>query len=187
MGHHLILGELVDYLTGEILPDTLDERYRQKIARLLVEEKGFKKTQISARQKLEVRAGNRKAVVPVDFVVRLQGRICMVVRFGPGSLVTRHRAALAAARLISRSQIPVVVVTNGETADVLEGPSGKPLAEGLSAIPSAEELNRLAAGHRFAPLPPERAEKEARIVYAFEVDGACPCDDTICRLDSSTA
>ncbi len=183
MGHHLILGELEDYLTGEILPDTLDERYRQKIARLLVEEKGFAKAQISPRQQLGVCAGQRKAAVPVDFVVRIQSSVCMVVRFGPGSVVTRHRTALAAARLVAGSQIPVVVVTNGETADILDGTSGKPIGEGLSAIPSFGELNRLAANHRFSPLSPERLEKEARIVYAFEVDGACPCDDTVCRLD----
>ncbi|MCK7466807.1 MAG: hypothetical protein MZU91_00755 [Desulfosudis oleivorans] len=40
-GHHLILGKLTDFLTGEILDDTLDERYRQKIARWLVEQKGY--------------------------------------------------------------------------------------------------------------------------------------------------
>jgi hypothetical protein len=187
MAHHLILGELEDYLTGETLPDTLDERYRQKIARLLVEEKGYEKSQIAARQKLTVCAGQQKAVVPVDFVVRLQLRICMVVRFGPGSLVTRHRATLAAAHLIARSQIPVVVVTNGETADILDGTSGKQIGEGLSAIPAVDELNRLAAGHRFPPLSAKRAEMEARIVYAFEVDGACPCDDTICRPDPPEA
>ena len=38
-GHHLILGELRDTLTNEILPDTHDERLRQGIASLLVEEK----------------------------------------------------------------------------------------------------------------------------------------------------
>ena len=39
--HHMIYGSLVDYVTGEPLVDTDDERYRQKLARLLVEERGF--------------------------------------------------------------------------------------------------------------------------------------------------
>ena len=30
-GHHLILGELTDLITGETLTDTHDERYRQKL------------------------------------------------------------------------------------------------------------------------------------------------------------
>jgi len=36
-GHHLILGELDDLITGERVKDTHDERYRQKIARLLID------------------------------------------------------------------------------------------------------------------------------------------------------
>jgi len=183
MGHHLILGELADFLTGQILPDTLDERYRQKIARILVEEKGYFPSDIDARRKLTVGAGSRAAVVPVDFTVVLEGRICLVVRFGPGSLVTRHRPSLAVARLMAGGQVPVVVVTNGEAADILDGVSGKPLAEGLDAIPNREALLQIAASRPFEAISEDRAEKEARIVYAFEVDGACPCDDTVCRLD----
>ena len=38
-GHHLILGELDDFVTGQRLADTHDERYRQRLSRLLVEEK----------------------------------------------------------------------------------------------------------------------------------------------------
>lgn len=187
MAHHLILGELEDYLTGEVLPDTLDERFRQKIARFLVEEKGYEASQIAPRQKLTVTAGRQSAVVCLDFVIRLEGRVCMVVRFGPGSLVTRHRPSLAAARLLAGCQVPVVVVTNGKGAEVLDGTSGRRIGEGLSAIPHRDALVKTAAGHRFEPIVKERAEKESRIVYAFEVDGACPCDDTICRIDPDGA
>jgi hypothetical protein len=187
MAHHLILGKIKDYLTGETLPDTLDERFRQKIARFLVEEKGYETSQIAPRRKLTVTAGRQSAVVPLDFVIRLEGRVCMVVRFGPGSMVTRHRPSLAAARLIDGRQVPVVVVTNGKGAEVLDGTSGRRIGEGLSAIPHRNELEKTAAGFRFDPVPRGRAEKEARIVYAFEVDGACPCDDTVCRLDTDGA
>lgn len=41
--HHLILGELTDYLTEETLADTHDERLRQKIVRHLVDTCGFDK------------------------------------------------------------------------------------------------------------------------------------------------
>ena len=59
-GHHLILGELKDYLTGETLPDTLDERYRQQLARLLVESKGFLKSDLTPRVPLPVRAARNR-------------------------------------------------------------------------------------------------------------------------------
>ena len=184
MAHQLILGELKDFLTGDVLSDTLDERYRQKIARLLVEEKGYFPSEIAVRRRLTVRADERTASVPVDFTVSLHGRICMVVRFGPGSLVTRHRPSLAVSRLLTGALVPVVVVTNGEDADILDGRTGKIQGEGLGAIPGREALSDIAAAHPLAAISEGRAEKEARIVYAFEVDGACSCDDTVCRLDS---
>ena len=60
-GHHLILGELIDYLSGDVLPDTHDERYRQKIARLLIETLGYEKLEIISRRQLIVTAGDKKA------------------------------------------------------------------------------------------------------------------------------
>jgi hypothetical protein len=39
--HHLILGKTTDFLTGQSLADTHDERVRQKIAQFLVNQKGM--------------------------------------------------------------------------------------------------------------------------------------------------
>ena len=61
-GHHLILGELVDFISGEILVDTHDERHRQKLARLLVNQKGFLKKEIRPRLDLLVSAGKKSAI-----------------------------------------------------------------------------------------------------------------------------
>ena len=181
-GHHLIMGELDDFLTGEVLTDTHDERYRQKIARFLVEAKGYPKQAIVARAPLIVAAGSRKGRLAVDFTIAVDGRMAMVIKYAPGSLVTRHRPTLAISRLIAPHQIPVVVVTNGETADILDGVSGKLAATGFDQIPSSADLKQRLNGFDCSPLPPDRLEMEARIVYAFEIDGGCPCDDTACRI-----
>ena len=45
---HLILGELVDFITGETIQDTHDERYRQKLARFLIEKKDYTKNDIKS-------------------------------------------------------------------------------------------------------------------------------------------
>ncbi len=182
VGHHLILGELVDFITGKTVQDTHDERLCQEIAHLLVEKKGFTKDEIKCKTELAVSAGNKKAMVRIDFVIGLSGRTGMIVKYGPGSLVTRERPALAAARLLTGKRIPVVVVTNGEDAHVLDGSTGRKLSTGLESIPSRSELARITEGTQFDPVSEKRAEKESRILYAFEVDGACPCDETICRL-----
>ena len=181
-GHHLILGKLADFISGEILPDTHDERYRQKLARLLVEQKGFSKEQIKPRRELLVSAGVKKAVVKIDFEISVSDKIAMIIWYGPGSLVTRHRPALAASRLAGPYQVPVIVVTNGEGAEIIDGATGKVIARGLESIPTSSELNETVAAAAFEPISAEQTEIESRIVYAYEVDGSCPCDDTICRL-----
>lgn len=181
-GHHLILGELIDVVTGAVLPDTHDERYRQKIARLLLEQKGYRKRDIRPRVDLVVQADARRAVIKVDYLVGAEARPGMLIKFGPGSLVTRRRPALAAARLVGPCQVPVVVVTNGEDAEILEGATGKVVGRGLTAIPDRHALETLTNTQTVDSIPPERAEMESRIAYCYEVEGACPCDDTVCRL-----
>ena len=181
-GHHLILGTLTDLVTGETLEETLDERYRQKIARLLLEEKGFRRTDIEPRRELLLQADERRAVIRVDLIVRIATRASMVIRFGPGSLVSRERPTLAISRLIEPYQVPLAVVTNGQDAEVLDGETGRVVGRGLAAIPARPELTATLAGRRWTPIPPERARLEARIAFCYEVDDACPCDETICRL-----
>ena len=180
-GHHLILGQLTDAVSGETLPDTHDERYRQKLAHLLMTRKGFLKEDIQPRCNLEVRAGERQALIRVDFKISLAGRACMIIKYAPGSLVTRHRPCLAMSRILTGYQIPVVVVTNGEDADVLEGASGRTIVRGLDKIPSRDALLEQRASFVFKTTTAARSMRESRIVYAYEVDDSCPCDDNICR------
>jgi hypothetical protein len=78
--------------------------------------------------------------------------------------------------------VPVVVVTNGESADILDGETGRLTASGFDRIPSREALLQQLARAEFLPIPLKQVEMEARIVYAFEIDGSCPCDDTACRI-----
>jgi hypothetical protein len=87
-GHHLILGELDDFITGNPIKDTHDERYRQQLARLLVNHKGYLKSDIEPHRSLTVQAGENRATIKIDFLIKLYGKVCMVVKFGPGSIVT---------------------------------------------------------------------------------------------------
>jgi hypothetical protein len=79
-------------------------------------------------------------------------------------------------------QIPIAVVTNGEDAEIVEGSSGKVISRGLGTIPSKSNLIAMTSGNHFKPIAADRAEMESRIVYCYEVDGSCPCDEDICFL-----
>ncbi|MBT8342474.1 MAG: type I restriction enzyme HsdR N-terminal domain-containing protein [Desulfatitalea sp.] len=178
--HHLILGRLTDLITGRTIDDTHDERYRQLMARLLVYQKGYRRSEITPQQPIEVRVDGKCARVPATYIITIGGRAALLIHYGPGSLVTRHRPALAMSRLAAGHQIPVVVVTNGETADILDGATGQVTAHGLEAIPARLRLQELLSDQPLKTVDPHRAEREARILMAFEVDDRCPCDDTVC-------
>ncbi|MDX9785655.1 MAG: type I restriction enzyme HsdR N-terminal domain-containing protein [Desulfobacterales bacterium] len=181
-GHHLTLGRLSDFLTGETLDDTLDERDRQQLATFLVEQKGYQKSDILPRQRILVSAGACRAHIPLDFTIHLSSIIGMIIKYGPGSIVTRRRSTLSLSRICAPYQVPIVVVTNGKSAEILDGESGNILSEGLETIPSRRQLEKTLSAATMTKIDEKRFEMESRILYAFEVDGACPCDDTICRL-----
>ncbi len=186
-GHHLILGRLTDYISGDTLDDTLDERHRQQIGRMLVEQKGYSKEQITSRQEIEAKADSKCARLLITYTVELDGCIAMVIQYGPGSLVTRHRPALAMGRLVANHQVPVVVVTNSEQADILQGENGNVLASGMDKIPDVDQLRDLMQQHTWPFITPERAKMESRILIAYEYDGRCPCDDSVCRIEPKSS
>ncbi len=134
------------------------------------------------QKKLIVRADGNKAMVFIDFVITLFSEVRMIIKYGPGSLVTRHRPAIAASRVCCPYQIPVVVVTNGEDADIFEGNSGKLISHNLENVPKKQKLVELTKDIQSRTISQKQVEMESRILYAFEVDDSCPCDDTICRL-----
>lgn len=185
-GHHLILGQLTDFLTGITLPDTHDERYRQKIARFLIQEKGYGYKDIVPRYDLRASSGRSQALIRLDFLIRLDEYPLMVIKYGPGSLVSRYQIAIAASRLLVPWQVPRAVVTNGETADILDGYTGRVVASGLNGLPSRSELNTIARQTSRVPLDPRRVEQASRIIYTFEVDDRCPCDDDGCTILPTT-
>lgn len=181
--HHLVMGELTDYLTGETLVDTHDERFRQKIARHLVQVCGYEKPQIESRKQIIIKTGKKTAQLWMDFLVSTGEKIGMVIRYSPGSLVTRRLPNLALSRLVYPYQIPMVVTCNGEDAEVINGITGKVTGQGLDAIPDRQTLMALNMTASFPVISQTLHDKASRIAFACEVDGACPCDTDVCILD----
>ena len=181
--HHLILGQLNDFLTGQILDDTLDERYRQKIAKKLVMDKGFRQPDIISNYRLEVGAGGKTATIRVDFLVQMATKSVILVKYAPGSLVTRRLSTLALSRIIEPYQIPIVVFTNGEDAEIMDGHTGCVIAEGLDQIPEKKDLEHKISSLPFNTITASVFDKASRIAFACEIDGACPCDTDVCVVD----
>ena len=177
---HLILGETKDFITGKTITDTHDERARQKIARFLVEKKGYEKGDIEIQRKIPLLVDGKKAFAKLDFVVKVEGKVFAVIKFGPGSMVTRQRPTLAAARLVEDYEVPLAVITNGQDAEIMETKSGKVIGRGLESIWSKTETQDRVGRMTFEKIEEHRLEKEQRILYVFEVLADKECDDFVC-------
>ncbi len=173
--HHLVYGSLRDYLTGEVLVDTDDERIRQNLSRLMIEEKGYTEDNLLPRLYIETLFGGNFVRSTIELTVAVNGRRFMIVRYGPGSLVSRERSAIAAARVLHPDyQIPLAVVTNGRSAELIDTATGKILGNGLESIPSRIEAEELVSTLTFPPRQNGlELEREKRILNAFDVERCC--------------
>lgn len=175
IAHHLVYGTLKDYLNGEELTDTDDERIRQDLSRWMVEEKGYSPEELQPRLFIESLFAKSFVRSTIELTVSVSGRQFMILRYGPGSLVSRERAAIAAARILNPAyQIPLAVVTNGEDAELIDTSSGKIIGNGLHSVPDRDGAEELIHKLTFLSPPDEnRKEKELRILNAFDVERCC--------------
>jgi len=175
IAHHLVYGTLFDYLNGEELTDTDDERIRQDLSRWMVEEKGYAREELLPRLYIETLFSKSFVRSTIELTVSVNNRQFMIIRYGPGSLVSRERAAIAAARVLNPDyRIPLAVVTNGQDAELIDTTSGKIVDYGLHSIPDRAEVEEMIAKLRFSAPPDSNArEKELRILNAFDVERCC--------------
>lgn len=173
--HHLVYGTLNDYLTGEELVDTDDERIRQQLGRMMVEQLGYRRDELKPRLTIETLFTRNFVTSTIELTVELQQKQIMIIRYGPGSLVSRERSALAAARVLNDEyRIPLAVVTNGRDAVLLDTVTGKVLDQGMKAIPDRTRILEMLPSLIF--LPPQDGEKrlrEKRILNAFDLERCC--------------
>ncbi len=171
----MVYGTLEDFLTGEELTDTDDERFRQQLAQMMVNKLGYQKEELEPRRFIETLFSSEFVRSTIELTASLEGKRFLVLRYGPGSLVSRERSAIAAARVLEKEyQIPLAVVTNGRDAELLDTGTGEVLGTGMEAIPSRSRAEEMFAELVFRD-PPEgkKRERELRILNAFDVEICC--------------
>ncbi|NVM20837.1 MAG: type I restriction enzyme HsdR N-terminal domain-containing protein [Desulfobacterales bacterium] len=159
---------ITDFVTGNEVPNIGAEENRQRVEGFLVETKGYGKEDIEVDADLWFTIGGEEIRSNVDLVVSVQGRRFIVLRCVPGSLVSRQRETLAAARLLDEYQIPFSVVTDGKDAELLDTVTGEVLGRGVECIPSKEEAIERMKEIRPQPFPQERREREKIIFRSYD-------------------
>ncbi|MHB8843973.1 MAG: type I restriction enzyme HsdR N-terminal domain-containing protein [Nitrospirota bacterium] len=153
--------------------EDLANEARRMVGYLLREKKGYAPEDVRKGLAFEVQLGEETVWSSADFLVSLDGKTAMIIKCAAGSLDSRERQAVAAARVIASPPLPVAVVADPVTAEVLDVSTGKVTGEGFGAIPTKEQLRSIVAERRMQPLDPKRLEKEKRILLAFDAIKCC--------------
>ncbi len=161
---------ITDFVSGKELPNIGAEENRQAVERFLVEKKGYLKEDIQIDVDIQMTVAGESYRSQLDLVVSTDGGKTrfMVIRCAAGSLGSREREVIAAARLLENYQIPLSAVSDGKTAIVMDTVSGKKTGEGLDAIPSKDAAIKKFESLEFQPLPMDRREKEKLIFRTYD-------------------
>ncbi len=151
---------------------------RERVYEFLVREKGYLEEDIEIDAPFEVETSTQRERCSVDFIVRAGGKRIVAIKCAVSALESIERHVLAFSRVVEKNvMIPFSVVTRSDHSRVMRTENGELVSEDLAAIPDKSAAT-LIAGSWLAALPPERAEKERRILLAFNgldcgVPGAC--------------
>ncbi|MEC4676378.1 MAG: type I restriction enzyme HsdR N-terminal domain-containing protein [Nitrospirota bacterium] len=160
--------KLTDCLTGREIPFSNRDNIRQAALRFLIEEKGYSKTDISVDRQVRFEIDGRRMISPVDIAIIFNNKTFMLWKCASGSLVSRERQIIAAARLSEDYEVPFSVVTNGKDLELLDTSSEKVIGAGFQSIPSKEELIKWTESLELRPVNTKRAVFEQRILYTYD-------------------
>ena len=150
--------------------EDLANQARGAIGYLLLEKKGYSREEVEKNVVFEVKLEKEIAHSSADFIVTVGGKRAMLIKCAAGSLGSRERQAVAAARLLGT---PIAVVADPVTAEVLDTATGEVIGEGFGAIPVRDRIEALLAEKEPKALTPARIEKEKRILLAFDAIKCC--------------
>ncbi|NIA08554.1 MAG: hypothetical protein GWP10_01955 [Nitrospiraceae bacterium] len=167
-----VFKTISSYFTGKSVLDTDRERIRQKLGPFLIERLGFKLSDLLLDQELHIEVNGQKIISLADIVVNIDGRSLMVIRGGPGSIVTRESGTIAIARLLEPDYIvPWAVQANLFEAALLDVRKKRAVAYGWDAIPSRSKLLQMTAVWPPPELPKKRIPVERQILYSYDTHG----------------
>ena len=155
---------IVDYITGKTVANVGTEEIRQRVEKYLVEEKGYQKEDLSVDADIEIDIDGNRYASQLDLVVSVEKNGFMVIKCAAGSLESREREVISAARIFAFRPLPVAVVSDSKTAVVYDTVSGKKIGEDMDCIPSPSEAAVILSQFQ-PPETPDKKKQRDRIVF----------------------
>lgn len=157
-----------DFITGKTFVNTGAEENRQAVERFLVEKKGYAVADITVNAPISVITGEDEYRSFIDLLVSVGDAPVMVIKCAAGSLESRQREAVSAARILRARPVPLAVASDGKTAVIWETMTGKKIGEGLFAIPDPDAAKNYLAATIYYCIPENRLEKERIIFRSYD-------------------
>jgi hypothetical protein len=159
---------IIDFITGQPVPNVGAEANRQQVERYLIENKGFRREDVAVDVPIDVEIDGDVYRSAVDLIVRIEGRPLMAVKCAAGSLGSREREIVSAARLYGTSPLPLAVVSDGSNATLLDVATGEKKGTGLAAIPDRTEAIDLAQAEPLPPISSDRLTREKLVFRSYD-------------------
>jgi hypothetical protein len=163
------MDHVIDFITKELRPATGSEANRQQMERALVEYKGYSRDDIEVDVDIILDKGADYYRSKLDLVVAVNGRRYMAIKCAPGSLDSREREVISAARLLDNYQIPLAIATDGRTAIVWDSVTAKCLGKGMDAVPSKARAINAFDPASLEPLDPKKRLRQQLIFKSYDV------------------
>lgn len=141
---------------------------QRRVIDFLTSQKGYANVDIEANRDFKVDLIDASFNARADIILKIEGKIFCVIKCVMSALESWERHSIAFCRVVESYQIPYAVVTDSESARILDVIKGRLISEGLDSIPSKNDALKIAQRNVFLPYPIERAEKEKRILHAFD-------------------
>lgn len=159
---------IIDYITGVRYAIAGAEANRQMVERMLVEVKGYAKNDVGVNVPIRLDWDDKIYSSTLDLVVTVKGHPYMVIKCAPGSLASREREVIAAARLLTKFQIPLALASDGQTTIVWDTLSGKKIGQGLDAIPSKQLALKTFEPSTLIPLSESKRRRQQLIFRSYD-------------------
>lgn len=166
---------ITDFVTGKQIPDVGAEANRQAVERMLVEQKGYAPSDIVVDMPVEFAAAGRYYASSVDLVVYADNRPFMVIKCAAGSLDSRKKEAVSAARILFDTVVPFAAASDGQSALVFDAVTSKRTGRGLEAVPDAKTAVEMIKKSKPFSLPEDRLEKERIIFRSYDIMNVNVC------------
>jgi hypothetical protein len=159
---------IVDFITGQTVPHVGAEANRQQVERYLVESKGYRREDVVVDAPIDVEIDGEVYRSAVDLIVQIDDRPLIAVKCAAGSLGSREREIISAARLLATPPLPLAVVSDGVNATLLDVMTGKKKGEGLASIPDRTEAIGLIRAEPATPISPDRLAREKLVFRSYD-------------------